>query len=156
MKIKLIREVKTDLSSIGSLYINDKYFCKTLEPFDAGLNENSTLADIYEAKHARKCAIPTGAYTLAINQVSPRFGKIKPYSDFGGIVPRYEGVKGFAGVLIHIGNIPKDTDGSTLVGRYAKKDAITDSKVTFVALMKMLLAVPKVERIYISVERSYK
>ena len=37
MKIKLIREVKTDLSSIGSLYINDKYFCKTLEPFDAGL-----------------------------------------------------------------------------------------------------------------------
>jgi hypothetical protein len=156
MKIKLIREIKTDLSSIGSLYINDKYFCKTLEPFDAGLNENSTLADIYEAKHARKCAIPTGAYTLAINQVSPRFGKIKPYSDFGGIVPRYEGVKGFAGVLIHIGNFPKDTDGCTLVGRYAKKDAITDSKVTFVALMKMLLSVPKVERIYISVERSYK
>jgi hypothetical protein len=156
MKIKLIREIKTDLSSIGSLYINDKYFCKTLEPFDAGLNENSTLADIYEAKHARKCAIPTGAYTLAINQVSPRFGKIKPYSDFGGIVPRYEGVKGFAGVLIHIGNFPKDTDGCTLVGRYAKKDAITDSKITFIALMKMLLAVPKVERIYISVERSYK
>jgi hypothetical protein len=156
MKIKLIREIKTDLSSVGSLYINDKYFCKTLEPFDAGLNENSTLADIYEAKHARKCAIPTGAYTLAINQVSPRFGKIKPYSDFGGIVPRYEGVKGFAGVLIHIGNFPKDTDGCTLVGRYAKKDAITDSKVTFIALMKMLLAVPKVERIYITVERDYK
>ena len=51
MKIKLIREVKTDLSSIGSLYINDKYFCKTLEPYDAELDEHSTLADIYEAKH---------------------------------------------------------------------------------------------------------
>ena len=69
MKIKLIREVKSDLSSIGSLYINDKYFCKTLEPFDAGLDEeHSTLADIYEAKHARKCAIPTGNYTICINQ----------------------------------------------------------------------------------------
>ena len=99
MKIKLIREIKTDLSSIGSLYINDKYFCKTLEPFDAGLDEHSTLADIYEAKHARKCAIPTGNYTIYMNQVSPRFGKLAPYSDFGGIVPRYEGVKGFVGVL---------------------------------------------------------
>jgi hypothetical protein len=57
---------------------------------------------------------------------------------------------------MHIGNFPKDTDGCTLVGRYAKKDAITDSKITFVALMKMLLAVPKVERIYISVEGDYK
>ena len=58
---------------------------------------------------------------------------------------------------MHIGDFPKDTDGCTLVGRYAKKDAITDSKITFVALMKMLLAVPtKVERIYINVERSYK
>ena len=91
-----------------------------------------------------------------MNQVSPRFGKLAPYSDFGGIVPRYEGVKGFVGVLMHIGNFPKDTDGCTLVGRYAKKDSITDSKITFVALMKMLLAVPKMERIYISVERSYK
>ena len=91
-----------------------------------------------------------------MNQVSPRFGKLAPYSDFGGIVPRYEGIKGFVGVLMHIGNFPKDTDGCTLVGRYAKKDAITDSKVTFIALMKMLLAVPKVGRIYISVERSYK
>ena len=115
-----------------------------------------SLADIYEAKHARKCAIPTGNYTISVNQISPRFGKLAPYSDFGGIVPRYEGVKGFAGVLMHVGNFPKDTDGCTLVGRYAKKDAITDSKVTFVALMKMLLAVPKMERIYISVERSYK
>ena len=156
MKIKLIREVKSDLSSIGSLYINDKYFCKTLEPFDAGLDEHSTLADIYEAKHARKCAIPTGNYTISVNQVSPRFGKLAPYSDFGGVVPRYEGVKGFAGVLMHIGNFPTDTDACTLVGRCAKKDAITDSKVTFIALMKMLLSVPKVERIYISVERSYK
>ena len=57
---------------------------------------------------------------------------------------------------MHIGNFPKDTDGCTLVGRYAKKDAITDSKVTFVALMRMLLAVPKVERIYITVERDYQ
>ena len=118
MKLRLIREIKTDLSSIGRLYINDKYFCKTLEPFDAGLDEHSTLADIYEAKHARKCAIPTGNYTICMNQVSPRFGRLAPYSDFGGIVPRYEGVKGFAGVLMHIGNFPKDTDGCTLVGRY--------------------------------------
>ena len=57
---------------------------------------------------------------------------------------------------MHIGNFPKDTDACTLVGRYAKKDAITDSKVTFIALMKMLLAVPKMERIYITVERDYK
>ena len=156
MKIKLIREVKTDLSSIGSLYINDKYFCKTLEPFDVGLDEHSTLADIYEAKHARKCAIPTGNYTISVNQTSPRFGKLAPYSDFGGIVPRYEGIKGFAGVLMHIGNFPKDTDGCTLVGKYAKENAVTDSRVTWLALMDILTKVPKVERIYINVERSYK
>ena len=52
--------------------------------------------------------------------------------------------------------LPTSVHPLIVTGRYAKKDAITDSKITFVAMMKLLLAVPKVERIYISVERSYK
>jgi len=37
MKIKVIREVLTPTETLGSLYINDKFFCYTLENVDRKL-----------------------------------------------------------------------------------------------------------------------
>lgn len=65
--------------------------------------------------------IPAGTYDLTIG-FSPRFVRL---------MPRIENVPGYEGILIHWGNVAKDTEGCTLVGSMISGDFIGHSKSEF-------------------------
>ena len=104
--LKLVRDTYTNKSTIGKLYVNDKFICDTLEDKCRDLNRDGDLKDLGEAKVYGETAIPSGIYKMIIN-ISPKFKKL---------LPRLIGIDGYEGVLIHSGNVPKDTLGCILVG----------------------------------------
>ena len=115
MLIHMLIEVKryefNDTYTVGRMYLNNVYFCYTLE-------------DVVRkgAKVNGKTAIPVGTYDVVIDD-SVRFGKPMPH---------ILNVPNFTGVRIHAGNTSKDTDGCILLGHtYAGKDFIGNSKLAY-------------------------
>lgn len=140
MELKLERVPSKLTYTIGQLYMDGKYFCDTLEPTDRGLSSDMRLSQLKRNKVAGKTAIPTGRYKVDMRTVSPRF-RLAPWAKpYGGIVPRLVGVPCFSGVLIHVGNTEKDTQGCILVGRNKAVGKVLDSAETYRALMERLLA----------------
>lgn len=142
MKILVDRKWKKDGYTIGSLYVNDEFFCNTLEDKDRGLKSSMSLVEINRIKKAGSTAIPTGTYKVNMNTVSPRFSHKELYvkNCHGAKVPRLEEVPGFAGILIHVGNSAKDTDGCILVGKNDVKGMVTKSKEYFLQLYNKMYA----------------
>ena len=139
MKLTLKRTFKGPQYTIGKLYVNGVYECDTLEDTDRGLNETQSLLEIQSKKVYGQTAIPTGTYSINMTTVSPKFKDrawAKPYK---GILPRLENVKGYEGVLIHVGNKAEDTLGCILVGENKVKGQVINSTATFYELMTVLL-----------------
>lgn len=138
MELKLIRKYKNKNYTIGNLYIDNKYFCDTLEDTDLGLDSSMTEAYIKGMKVYGKTAIPYGTYIIDMNTVSPRL-KTKTWAKpYGGKIPRLLNVKGFDGVLIHPGNTAEDTLGCILVGKNKVKGQVIQSQDTFKSLYNTL------------------
>ena len=111
MLIKVKRFDFKDTYTAGRMYIDDVYFCYTLE---------DTVRQ--GAKVYGKTAIPNGTYNLIINY-SNRFARD---------LPLLQNVPNFTGVRIHAGNTSKDTEGCILLGKtYAGKDFIGSSRSAF-------------------------
>lgn len=139
MKLLLRRIFKGPKYTIGKLFINGVYECDTLEDQDRGLTSQMSLEDIKAKKVYGVTAIPTGTYSINMTTVSPKFKDrawAKPYK---GILPRLENVKGYEGVLIHVGNKAEDTLGCILVGENKVKGQVINSTATFYELMTVLL-----------------
>lgn len=117
MKLRLERFEHQQKSTIGKLYVDDVFFCYTLEDV------------VRNVKIQNETAIPAGTYQVLITW-SPRFQRQLPL-----IVE----VQGFDGIRIHPGNTDKDTDGCILVGKSYSEDFVSDSRVTFDALFQKLL-----------------
>ena len=107
MNIILNRIAKKAKYTIGKLYINDQYFCDTLEDTDRGLTQSMTEQQIGSKKVYGETAIPTGTYRIIISY-SNKFKKQ---------MPLLLNVPGFAGIRIHSGNTEKDSLGCILVGK---------------------------------------
>jgi len=122
MKLKLIRETFTSITTIGKLFIDGIFECFTLEDTDRHLESNSS------AKIPHITAIPRGIYKVEL-RFSPHFGRITPH---------LIDVNGFLYVLMHWGNYAKDTDGCILVGQTKGVDFIGHSKNEFAHLMDKL------------------
>lgn len=131
MEIRVKRIARKDSYTIGRLYIDDEYFCDTLEDKDRGLKQTDTLEQIKKVKVKDETAIPIGTYKVTLSY-SPRFKKI---------LPLIENVKGFDGIRIHSGNTNKDTSGCLLVGKNTKVGMVTSSRDTMKDLMFKLLEV---------------
>lgn len=117
MKLKLVRDVFTDQSTLGRLSINDTFECYTLEdPFRTG------------PKIQNNTCIPYGTYKVVLVP-SPRFHKI---------IPRLLDVPDFDGILIHVGNSPADTDGCILVGQSQGAGVIFKSQLAWDQLFAKL------------------
>ena len=138
MRLKLIRIYKGKEYTIGRLYVDGVYFCDTLEDTDRGLSSAMLHGTILKKKVPGKTAIPTGTYFIDMATVSPRFKSRKWAKPYGGRVPRLQGVRGFDGVLIHVGNTAGDTDGCILVGKNKVKGKVLDSTATYVKLFELL------------------
>lgn len=108
-------------TSSGRLFIDGKYFCDVL------------------TTSPRK--LPLGVYSLAINQVSPKFKSRSWAKVLNGCVPWIVG----NGVdsrrfLIHVGNFPSDSSGCLLIGTFSSSDflSLSNSVSTYVKFAKLL------------------
>jgi len=122
MKLKLVRDTFTGITTIGKLYINGVFECYTLEDKDRYLEIHP------HDKIDHVSAIPRGIYKVEL-RYSPHFKAITPH---------LIDVNGFAYVLIHWGNYAKDTDGCILVGKTKGENFIGNSKAEFKLLMEKL------------------
>src|SRR4051794_9959221 len=111
MKLKLIRDPFTQNSTVGKLYADGKYLCYSLEDLRRPDGEKV---------HGATC-IPSGVYQVQITQ-SARFGRR---------LPLLLNVPNFAGIRIHPGNAPNDTEGCILVGQTKAIDFIGQSRAAF-------------------------
>lgn len=153
MKLLLRRTFKGPNYTIGKLFINGIYECDTLEDTDRGLTSQMTLEEIKAKKVYGVTAIPTGTYNINMTTVSPKFKDrtwAKPYK---GMLPRLENVKGYEGVLIHVGNKAEDTLGCILVGENKVKGQVINSTAAFYELMTVLLKAKSIgESIELTIE----
>lgn len=133
MKLKLKRIALRDTYTIGKLYIDDVYFCDTIEDTVRDLNKDGDLNDIGESKVMHLTAIPYGTYNVVVN-VSPRFKRL---------LPRLLDVPHFDGVLIHNGTSADSSSGCIIVGENKEKGKITNSTFYMNKLTNILLAQQK-------------
>lgn len=139
LNIRIDRIAKKSTYTIGKLYLNGVYFCDTLEDTDRGLTQGMPLQKIKDLKIKGATAIPKGKYKVTMNVVSPRFSKRATYQFCQGKLPRLLNVDGYEGVLIHIGNTAKDTEGCILVGQNKVVGQVINSTVTFQKLYSEML-----------------
>lgn len=116
MKLELKRRFLGESYTIGSLSIDGKKFCDTLEDKVRDLNKNGVF-DGDEKKVYAETAIPYGTYNVVVDY-SPKFKRV---------LPRLQNVKHFEGILIHRGNTAEDSAGCILVGENKVKGKVVNS-----------------------------
>lgn len=144
MNLKVKRIFKGENYTIGNLYINEGFFCNTLEDKVRNL--------LKEMKVFGKTAIPSGVYEVDMNSISPKFKNRSWAKKYKGIVPRLKNVPYFSGVLIHPGNQAEDTDGCLLVGENTEPGKVLNSqKYWFMLMDKLIKARDNKEKITIEI-----
>ena len=136
--MELKRIARRETYTIGRLYIDGVWFCDTLEDTDRGLRQDMPLPVLRAKKRKGVTAIPTGRYRVTLGVKSPKYSTRKQYEFCQGYVPRLINVPCYDGILIHIGNYPKDTEGCILVGKNTKVGAVLESAKTFRELYAIL------------------
>lgn len=140
--LRIERKWKKDNYTIGNLYINDKFFCNTLEDKDRNLTDNMSLDKIKSIKIPKYTAIPKGEYKITLDVISPKFSKYPFYNSINdGRVPRLLNVKGFDGILIHVMDGPKGADlseGCIGIGRNLIKGGLLQGKEYYKKLYDIL------------------
>lgn len=128
MKLKLQRINFTDTYTSGELFINDVYFCDTLEDRTRDLNMDGDLNDVGEGKIYGETSIPYGTYKVLL-VYSPSFRRV---------LPLLLNVKHFSGIMIHAGNFPKNSRGCVLVGETVNNGVLSNSRIVLNKLMSIL------------------
>ena len=149
LNMRLDRIAKRSTYTIGKLYLNGVYFCDTLEDADRGLTQGMPLQKIKDIKIKGATAIPKGKYKITMDVVSPKFSKRATYQFCKGKLPRLINVDGYEGVLIHIGNTAKDTEGCILVGQNKVVGQVINSTVTF---KKLYAEMKKYQTIFLTIQ----
>ena len=119
VNLLLIRDMFTDKSTIGELFVNGERFCDTLElPWK-------------DNQRSISC-IPEGQYKVRIRL--PRESATRDY-----IHLLVKDVKDRDYILFHIGNSAKDTRGCVLVGIGTEQDFVKNSTLAMELLVKEIL-----------------
>ena len=133
MELYLKRRYFGTQYTIGSLYIDGRYFCDTLE--DTVRSLPVTCPDTLCGRTCRcpekvytRTAVPSGTYKITMEH-SPRFKRV---------LPLLHNVPHFLGILIHSGNDEGDSAGCILVGKNKVKGKVLESRITSDALNALL------------------
>jgi len=138
MDLYLKRIARRATYTIGKLYIDGVYFCDTIEDADRGMRQEDAYATNKRKKVKGETAIPTGRYQVTLGVQSERFKKKAQYAFCNGFLPRLLNVPCFDGILIHIGNTERDTEGCILVGENKIVGKVINSTQTFLRLYARL------------------
>lgn len=138
MKLLLKRIALRDTYTIGKLYIDNHYFCDTLEDKVRDLNKDGDLNDAGEGKVAGQTAIPYGTYKVTMDVQSPKFSQRASYAWCKGYLPRLLNVPHFEGIMIHSGNDATHSAGCILVGENRVKGQVLNSMNTLKRLVGIL------------------
>ena len=119
VNLLLLRDMFTDKSTIGELFVNGERFCDTLElPWK-------------DNQRSISC-IPEGQYKVRIRL--PRESATRDYMHL-----LVKDVKDRDYILFHIGNTAKDTRGCILVGQGSQQDFVSNSTLAMGLLMKEII-----------------
>ena len=138
MLLTLIRHTFNKECTIGTLYVDGVLFCNTLEDCSNTTYYKMSEKLIKEAKIKGATSIPAGCYIIDLGTVSPKFKDRQAYKNINGKLPRLLNVPAFNGILIHIGNSDKDTEGCILVGDVIGKNSVLQSTAAFNRLYEVL------------------
>lgn len=119
MKLTLKRIALRPTYTIGKLYIDDAYFCDTLEDTVRDTNKSGKF-DNGEQKIKGKTAVPYGTYEIKWTY-SPRFKKY---------TPQLMNVPSFEGIRVHAGNTSADTEGCLILGENKQVGKVLNSRAT--------------------------
>ena len=119
VNLVLIREIFTDKSIVGKLYLNEEYVCDTLEnPY---INNERNIS-----------CVPIGNYNVRLR--TPRESATRDYLHL--IVQE---VPDRSYILFHKGNKPEHTLGCILVGTNNQQDYVSKSGYAMDFLMRRIL-----------------
>lgn len=121
IELELVRDLAERDKTFGKFFVNGKYWGETLEDTDRFLETDGE-------KIPKRTAIPRGRYRVSVT-FSNRFQKP---------MPLVHGVPDFAGVRIHGGNGPDDTEGCPLLGNVRTKTGIANCAGINERLMHLL------------------
>lgn len=142
MELIVDRKWKNQSYTISNLTIDGKWFCNVLEDKDRNLDSSMSIAKIRELKKPSITAIPRGTYEITLDVISPKYSTNSFYKQVcNGKVPRLLNVKGFEGILIHVGDGPRGADlssGCLLCGYNKVKGQLRDGKEVFKKLYSLL------------------
>ena len=129
MELLLERIARKANYTIGKLYIDNEYFCDTLEP------------SVDPLTHKLPKAIPPGRYAVVIT-MSPAFQEW---------LPLLLNVHHRSGIRIHAGNTAKNTRGCILVGYNKVVGQVIESRATLRRLMKRFAEREEGEGIHLTI-----
>lgn len=130
MHVRIERKWPKSEYTIGRVYINDTFFCNSMEDCDRGLQQWMSVAEIDASKIYGETAIPKGKYIVTMDY-SPKYKRAMPH---------VMNVKGFSGIRIHSGNTAKDSLGCILLGKNDKVGWISNSRATCAEFERRLIA----------------
>lgn len=123
MRLLLIRTTYAADYTGGTLMVDGQKFCDTLEPPTKKMFGS----------------IPEGMYQITLNVQSPKFANVATYKEIGYKMPRLLNVPKREGILIHPGNdASRDSSGCILVGNLTSPGWVSESRVTFFKLYKVM------------------
>jgi len=144
MELYLQREIFTDKSTIGTLFIDGVRECYILEDCDRGLTELMQISEIEKLKVYGETCIPYGRYEVVVT-MSNRFKRE---------LPLLLDVKGYTGIRIHVGNSDLDSHGCLLPCKQIVKDKGLQSTPAFNQLFeKIKTAKSRGQKVYITIKK---
>lgn len=120
MNITVTRQTLTDSALLGALMTDADFSCWTLER---------------RPDAAEYPCVPAGTYAVTL-EPTHNARLWTPYPD--RYLPRLHDVPGRSGVLMHAGNIFKDTEGCILLGLDQSQEAVWRSRPAVKALVDVL------------------
>ena len=144
MELKVVRKEFSGKTSIGELYVNDVFFCYTLEDTDRNLYNTMGKQEIEKLKVYGQTAIPYGRYEVIISWSNK----------FKCLMPLVSNVPGYLGIRIHKGNTEAHTHGCLLVGMKKGIDKISNSTDAYDKLFALLQDACSKGKVWITYEKA--